>query len=118
MVYHARVRKQKSISNLLGWAAFLPVSALVAIAAGQASNEAIHGTGVDARINRIVSGLLPAAIIKGQPMPRMMLEDRMKYYNVPEMSIAFFDNGQIAWAHGYGMADKAANKPVTPAAHP
>jgi len=47
-------------------------------------------------------------------MPRMMLEDRMKYYNVPEMSIAFFDNGQIAWAHGYGMADKAANKPVTP----
>jgi CubicO group peptidase (beta-lactamase class C family) len=30
------------------------------------------------------------------------------------MSIAFFDNGRVAWALGYGMADKAANKLVTP----
>jgi hypothetical protein len=29
----------------------------------------------------------------------------MKYYNVPEVSIAFFRAGRIDWARGYGLAD-------------
>jgi len=49
-------------------------------------------------VDRIVNGLLPAAVIKGQPLPLMTLAQRMKYYNVPEVSIAFFDNGRVAWA--------------------
>lgn len=108
------MRVGKSISNLLGWVALLAVLALVVIAAGQASNEAVHGSDVDARINRIVNGLLPAAIIKGQPTPRMTLADRMNYYNAPEVSIAVLDHGQIDWARGYGLADNVANNPVTP----
>src|SRR5580658_272790 len=69
----------------------------------------------DARIGRIERGLLPAAIIRGQPLPVMTLADRMKYYSVPGLSIAFFEHGQVAWARGYGLADVAADKPVTPA---
>jgi CubicO group peptidase (beta-lactamase class C family) len=108
------VGRQKSISNLLGWTAWLAVLAVGAIAAAQTPNVATHESGVDATINRIVNGLLPAAIIKGQPTPRMTLADRMNYYNVPEMSMAVLDHGEVAWARGYGLADKAANNPVTP----
>jgi len=38
----------------------------------------------------------------------------MKHYDVPGVSIAVFDNGQILWVRGYGLADISANKPVTP----
>jgi hypothetical protein len=74
----------------LGLAVFLAVLAFAAIAGGSASDEAVKDS-VDARVNRIVNGLLPAAIIKGQPLPLMTLAERMKYYGVPEVSIAFFD---------------------------
>ncbi|MGC1500574.1 MAG: serine hydrolase [Terriglobales bacterium] len=113
-VYHVGVGRQKSILNRLGWAAFLAALVLVEIAAGQAPNEAVHASGVEAKINRIMNGLLPGAIIKGQPTPRMTLADRMDYYKVPQVSIAVLDHGQIAWARGYGLADKEANDPVTP----
>jgi len=63
-----------------------------------ASNDAIQADDVNARVDRIVNGLLPAAVIKGQPLPLMTRAQRMKYYNVPEVSIAFFDNGRVAWA--------------------
>ena len=44
----------------------------------------------------------------------MTLSERMKYYNVPEVSIAFFDHGKVAWARGYGLANRETSKPVTP----
>jgi len=84
------------------------------IASGQVSTKSIQGNNADARIKRIVDGLLPAAVIKGQPLRAMTLTDRMKYYNVPGVSIAFFDHGQVAWARGYGLADIVTRKPVTP----
>jgi CubicO group peptidase (beta-lactamase class C family) len=68
----------------------------------------------DARIERIINGLLPAASVKGQMVSRMTLAERMKYYNTPEVSIAFFRDGRVNWARGYGLADKTTNKPVTP----
>jgi CubicO group peptidase (beta-lactamase class C family) len=37
----------------------------------------------------------------------------MKYYNIPEVSIAFFKDGRGDWARGYGLAEKTINKPVT-----
>ena len=61
------------------------------------------------RISRIEVGLLPAAVIQGQSLPRMLLTDRMKHYDVPGVSIAVFDYGQILWTRGYGLADISAN---------
>ena len=66
-----------------------------------------------ARIARIEKGLLPAATIKGQPPAGMLLADRMKHYNVPGVSIAFFENGRIAWTRAYGFADIAGARRVT-----
>ena len=41
------------------------------------------------------------------------IEERMKYYNVPGLSIAIIQNHQIEWAKAYGWADIAGQKPVT-----
>ncbi len=112
-VYHSRVRNCRSLVKSSSLFILLAVASAV-IAAGQASNENSQGNNADARINRIVTGLLPAAIIKGQPPPTMILKDRMNHYRVPGVSIAFFDRGQIAWARAYGLADIATNEPVTP----
>jgi CubicO group peptidase (beta-lactamase class C family) len=78
-----------------------------------ASDKPTNATETDARVEKIMNGLLPAAMIKGQPIPRMTLAERMKYYNVPEVSVAFFRNGRVDWARGYGFADKTIKKSVT-----
>jgi CubicO group peptidase (beta-lactamase class C family) len=66
----------------------------------------------DARVTRIENGLLPAAVVKGRPAEMMKLGDRMKHYNVPGLSIAFFEHGQMVWTRTYGFADVAGHKPV------
>jgi CubicO group peptidase (beta-lactamase class C family) len=38
----------------------------------------------------------------------------LAYYDVPGASVALVQDGQVAWAQGYGLADVAANTPVTP----
>ena len=68
----------------------------------------------DARIKRIENGLLPAATIKGQTVQTMNLAERMKHYNVPGVSIAFFADGKISWTRTYGLADVATGRRVTP----
>jgi Beta-lactamase len=65
------------------------------------------------RIAGIENGLLPAVTIRGQPAPTMTIADRMRHYNVPGVSVAFFDHGQILWTRTYGFADVAGRKPVT-----
>ncbi len=67
-----------------------------------------------AHVNRIENGLLGAATIKGRPVETMRLADRMRHYNVPGVSIAFFQHGRIVWTLTYGFADVSTNKPVTP----
>jgi CubicO group peptidase (beta-lactamase class C family) len=66
-----------------------------------------------ARIARIENGLLPAVVIKGQSARAMKLSERMQFYKVPGVSVAFFDHGRIIWTRAYGLADTATKKPVT-----
>lgn len=64
------------------------------------------------RIRRIENGLLPPVIVKGQPLRPLLLENRMRELLVPGVSVAVFENGRIAWARGWGLADVAAGRPV------
>ena len=98
----------------------LPKSALaLALLAGCAS---IGGPAVaetvsaadKAHISAIENGLVPPIIIKGRPTPNATLAKRMADTKVPGVSIAFFDHGRIVWAKGYGLADVASGRPVTP----
>ncbi len=65
------------------------------------------------RTSRVENGLLPAVLIKGEPVSTMKLDERMKFYNVKGVSIAVINDGKIEWAKGYGVRDVDANLPVT-----
>jgi CubicO group peptidase (beta-lactamase class C family) len=59
----------------------------------------------DERMARIEASLLTPVMVKGEPAPVRRLRDRMAALAVPAVSIAVFDNYQIAGARSYGVAD-------------
>lgn len=69
---------------------------------------------LSARISRIETGLLPTVIIKGSHPKPLTIPERMAFYKVPGVSVAFFDHGQILWTRAYGFADVASKKPASP----
>jgi CubicO group peptidase (beta-lactamase class C family) len=48
------------------------------------------------------------------PQLDVVVEKAMRTHNVPGASVAAVENGQVAWARGYGLADPAQGLPVTP----
>lgn len=78
---------------------------LTAVTAQQQYSEAVNEQ--IARVEANVSGGL---IIDGR---LYNLSERMKHYNVAGLSVAVIDNYQIAWAKGYGYADKKEGRKVT-----
>jgi CubicO group peptidase (beta-lactamase class C family) len=112
---HVKVARMRGLSASVK---FLSIAAVLLVLrssiAPRVSQESTNGADVAAEVEKIVNGLLPAAVIKGQPVPRMTLAERMKVYNVPEVSIAFYKDGRVDWARGYGLADRTINKAVTP----
>jgi CubicO group peptidase (beta-lactamase class C family) len=86
-----------------------------AAAGDHGSGESQHAQdeGSAAHIARIENDLPPAVVIKGQAARAITLRERMRFYKVPGVSIAFFDHGEIIWRRAYGLADVATNKPVT-----
>jgi len=73
------------------------------VASGQSS--------VQPRIERIEKGLLSAVLIKGD-LGRT-IQERMKFYKVPGVSIAVINNYKVEWARSYGVKDVETNEPVT-----
>lgn len=68
---------------------------------------------LEERIRRIEHGLLLPVVISGQPLQPMTLADRMAFYKVPGLSIAFVDGGRITWARGHGVRESSSAEPVT-----
>ena len=68
---------------------------------------------LEQRIQRIQDGLLPAVLIKGEPVQSSKLADRMAALHVPGVSIAVIHDGAIEWARGFGVM-KLGGSPVTP----
>src|ERR1044071_611841 len=66
------------------------------------------------RIERVENGLLPPAVLKGEPPQKMKLADRMRFYKTPGVSIALINDGKIEWARGYGVLEAGKEEPVTP----
>ena len=64
-------------------------------------------------IEHMQAGLMPAVIVKGEPVQTTKLGDRMAALKVPGVSIAVIHNGQIEWARGFGVA-KIGGPAVTP----
>lgn len=64
-------------------------------------------------IRQVETNLLPILIVEGDSVTQFSIQDRMKHYNVPGVSIAVVRNGKIEWAKGYGFADREAKRPVS-----
>lgn len=65
------------------------------------------------RIARVEQGLIEPVIIKGRPVGKHTLVERMRHYNVPGVSIAVINGYEVEWAKGYGLANVESGAPVT-----
>ncbi|MGD2295246.1 MAG: serine hydrolase domain-containing protein [Candidatus Aminicenantes bacterium] len=69
---------------------------------------------LEEKIQRVENGLLGAFAVKGQPLQKMSIADRMELYRVPGVSIAVINNYKIEWAKSYGEKSVESADPVTP----
>lgn len=72
---------------------------------------ALGQSNVETQIKRLEQGLLPAVLIKGEPS--WSIEERMKHWKVPGLSIAVVKDFKVEWARSYGIKDIETNEPVT-----
>ena len=68
---------------------------------------------VEARIARVVGGLLPETAFKDRYGPKAALHDRMAYHQTPGVSIAVVNDGRIEWARAFGVRERGRPEPVT-----
>jgi len=61
----------------------------------------------------IEQGLITAVIPENAPLEKHRIEQRMRFFNVPGVSIAVFEQGKLAWSKGYGLADVNQQQPIT-----
>jgi CubicO group peptidase (beta-lactamase class C family) len=66
-----------------------------------------------ARIQRVENGIPPIPLGENEPPLQLNLQDLMKLYKVPGLSVAVIDNFKIAWAKGYGVTEAGMRNPVT-----
>ena len=66
---------------------------------------------VASRIKQVENNLIPFVPVKN--FKGWNIVERMKYYNMPGVSIAVIKDYKIDWAKGYGLADTITKIPVT-----
>lgn len=67
----------------------------------------------EAWIAAVEARLVPAILIEGEEMPGWTLAERMAHYNVPAVSVAVIEDGEIAWTRAWGVADTETGAPAT-----
>ncbi len=65
-------------------------------------------------IEAVEHGLLNPRAQADSPLKKMELVKRMAHYKVPGVSVALVDQGELAWARGYGEMEAGSGKAVTP----
>lgn len=65
----------------------------------------------DARRQRVERGLVPPVLVKGDA--GWSIEERMRHYKVPAVSVAVFRDFKVEWARAYGLKDTSTNEPAT-----
>jgi CubicO group peptidase (beta-lactamase class C family) len=67
---------------------------------------------VSSRIEAVESSLCSPVRIEGAEQVFHPLAQQMEFYNVPGVSIAVINNGEIEWAKGYGTQEAGTASPV------
>ena len=65
-------------------------------------------------IHQVETGLLRKVRIKGQPVHKWTIAERLAHYRVPGVSVAVITDGTLSWAKGYGIAGSKPEIAVTP----
>lgn len=68
---------------------------------------------ISTEIDAIENGLKPAIQVKGDSLIQFHILERMKYHNVPGVSIAIVQDGKLKWAKGYGISNTNNGNEVT-----
>lgn len=68
---------------------------------------------VDARIVQVADSLQRPLIVDGTEIERWNVEDRMRQFNVPGVSVAVIDEGRLSWVHAWGVKEAGSDDPVT-----
>lgn len=74
--------------------------------------SAAPGQAEPPRVARVLAGLRPAVVGRGEEPERWTLAERMAAYNTPGVSIAVVDGGRIAWARGFGVKEAGGQEAV------
>jgi len=92
---------------VLPWAFLVLVASTGTVLVAQPDASAL-------RIKTVENGLAPSVSVSGNPSPERTIQDRMRTYHVPGVSIAVVQNYRIDWAKGYGAMDLGTKMPVNP----
>ncbi|HLM56004.1 MAG TPA: serine hydrolase [Pyrinomonadaceae bacterium] len=68
-------------------------------------------TDAASRVRRVEGGLLPPVLVKGRPA--WTIEERMRHYKVPAVSVAVVRDFKVEWARAYGVKDAETGEPAT-----
>jgi CubicO group peptidase (beta-lactamase class C family) len=72
-----------------------------------------HGESADVRLARVAEKLQRPLVIEGQPIERWSIDERMRQFSVPGVSVAIIDEGQLIAADAWGVKVAGENEPVT-----
>lgn len=92
----------------------ISLAAFAAIVTALATAAAAESPADLAHIRQIEASLTPPVEIEGRPVAPQTLAELMRAKQVPAVSVAFVDNGKVAWVRSYGLADIAAGRAATP----
>jgi CubicO group peptidase (beta-lactamase class C family) len=99
-----------------GFIPFLLLSSTSGLAQQAAPHCAFPSAKLGGRVNAhtrfVERNLLPAMVDAGTKP--FALEDRMRAYGVPGVSVAVIHKGKLDWARGWGVRDANSCAPVTP----
>ena len=73
----------------------------------------VIATGASSASDIIEQNVLKRIAVKGESPPAVTLQQRMQDFNVPGLSIAVVQQGEIVWAKGYGIANAETQNKVT-----
>lgn len=106
--------KNKSWQKGVALLAVLSIASLGSLTTAQQGAAKINRSQqLEQRIEHVENGLLPAVVIKGETPPRMRIDERMKFFKTPGVSVAVINEGKVEWARGYGVLRVNGQERVT-----
>lgn len=75
-------------------------------------NKEVDSNQLKDRIHQVETCILPAIVIEGVSVERKQLNEEMKKFKIPAVSIAVINEGNLEWAKGYGTLSAEDEIPV------